>query len=125
MSEEGWRGWVGRLNEAEVTAFLAEPQLARLACLDDEGWPYVVPCWQEWDGDSFWVIPDDTRAFASIPSRHDAWRRVTRDWLTGMVVTGIVGEDAAAEMAHEVAHGLALQAVCLPREPAARTTDRP
>ena len=64
MSEEGWRGRVGRLNEAEVTEFLAEPQLARLACLDDEGWPYVVPCWQEWDGDSFWVIPREKSAWA-------------------------------------------------------------
>jgi hypothetical protein len=64
MSEEGWRGRVGRLNEAEVTEFLAEPQLARLACLDDEGWPYVVPCWQEWDCDSFWVIPREKSAWA-------------------------------------------------------------
>ena len=64
MSEEGWRGRVGRLSEAEVTEFLAEPQLARLACLDDEGWPYVVPCWQEWDGDSFWVIPREKSAWA-------------------------------------------------------------
>ncbi len=54
MSDESWRGRVGRLNESEVTAFLAEPHLARLACLDDEGWPYVVPLWQEWDGNSFW-----------------------------------------------------------------------
>jgi nitroimidazol reductase NimA-like FMN-containing flavoprotein (pyridoxamine 5'-phosphate oxidase superfamily) len=64
MSNENWRGRVGRLNETEVTSFLAEPQLARLACLDDEGWPYVVPCWQEWDGDSFWVIPREKSAWA-------------------------------------------------------------
>ena len=64
MSDENWRGQVGRLNETEVTAFLAEPQLARLACLDDEGWPYVVPCWQEWDGNSFWVIPREKSAWA-------------------------------------------------------------
>jgi nitroimidazol reductase NimA-like FMN-containing flavoprotein (pyridoxamine 5'-phosphate oxidase superfamily) len=64
MSDESWRGRVGRLNEAEMAAFLDEPQLARLACLDDEGWPYVVPCWQEWDGDSFWVIPREKSAWA-------------------------------------------------------------
>jgi nitroimidazol reductase NimA-like FMN-containing flavoprotein (pyridoxamine 5'-phosphate oxidase superfamily) len=64
MSEENWRGRVGRLSDTEVTTFLAEPQLARLACLDDEGWPYVVPCWQEWDGDSFWVIPREKSAWA-------------------------------------------------------------
>jgi hypothetical protein len=64
MSDESWRGRVGRLSETEITAFLDEPQLARLACLDDEGWPYVVPCWQEWDGNSFWVIPREKSAWA-------------------------------------------------------------
>jgi nitroimidazol reductase NimA-like FMN-containing flavoprotein (pyridoxamine 5'-phosphate oxidase superfamily) len=55
--DESWRGKVGQLVEAEVAAFLAEPVVARLACLDENGWPYVVPCWQEWDGSSFWVVP--------------------------------------------------------------------
>ena len=32
---------------------------------------------------------DDTRAFASIPSRHDVWRRVSCDWLAGLVVQGL------------------------------------
>lgn len=68
---------------------------------------------------------DDTRAFASVSSRHDVWRRVTCDWLAGMVVTGIVHEDDAAEMAHEFAHGLARKAYGLEREPAARTAGRP
>lgn len=64
MSEESWRGRVGRLDEAEISAFLAEPQIVRLACLDNEGWPYVVPCWQEWDGSSFWVVPREKSAWA-------------------------------------------------------------
>lgn len=64
MSDESWRGRVGRMDETEVTAFLDEPQIARLACLDDEGWPYVVPCWQEWDGSSFWVVPRKKSAWA-------------------------------------------------------------
>jgi nitroimidazol reductase NimA-like FMN-containing flavoprotein (pyridoxamine 5'-phosphate oxidase superfamily) len=46
-----------------MAAFLAEPRIARLACLDDEGWPYVVPCWQEWDGESFWVVPREKSAW--------------------------------------------------------------
>lgn len=62
-SDEGWRGKVGQLVGDEVTAFLAEPVVARLACLDDTGWPYVVPCWQEWDGDSFWVVPRSRAAW--------------------------------------------------------------
>ena len=57
MSDETWRGKVGRLNPEEIAGFLAAPRIARLACIDDDGWPYVVPCWQEWDGGSFWVVP--------------------------------------------------------------------
>jgi hypothetical protein len=64
MSDESWRGRVGRLDEAEISTFLAEAHLARLACLDDEGWPHVVPCWHEWDGSSFWVIPREKSAWA-------------------------------------------------------------
>jgi glucuronate isomerase len=53
---------------------------------------------------------DDTRAFASIPARHDVWRRVSCDWLAGMVVQGLIDEPAAAEMASECAYGLAAKA---------------
>jgi glucuronate isomerase len=50
---------------------------------------------------------DDTRAFASIPSRHDVWRRVSCDWLAGLVVQGLLAEDEAREMAQDCAVGLA------------------
>jgi glucuronate isomerase len=42
---------------------------------------------------------DNTRVFASIPSRHDVWRPITCDWLAGMVLTGVVDEDDAPDMA--------------------------
>ena len=45
QAAESWRGQVGRMNEAQVEAFLKEGRVCRLACLDDEGWPYVVPVW--------------------------------------------------------------------------------
>jgi hypothetical protein len=57
MTDDAWRGKVGKLASDDVAAFLEEPQIARVACLDGDGWPYVVPCWQEWDGESFWVVP--------------------------------------------------------------------
>ena len=57
---------------------------------------------------------DDTRAFASIPSRHDVWRRASCDWLAGMVVQGLLAEDEAHEMAHECAYGLAKRAYRVP-----------
>ena len=59
---------------------------------------------------------DDTRAFASIPSRHDVWRRVSCDWLAGMVVQGLLAEDEAAEMAPDCASGLAKRAYNLDKE---------
>ena len=50
---------------------------------------------------------DDTRAFCSIPVRHDVWRRASADWLAGQVVRGIVDEADAVVMAHEMAYALA------------------
>jgi glucuronate isomerase len=63
---------------------------------------------------------DDTRAFASIPARHDVWRRVTCDWLAGAVVTGVVDEEDARDMARQFAHGLARRAYGLERDPVER-----
>jgi glucuronate isomerase len=53
---------------------------------------------------------DDTRAFASIPSRHDVWRRVTCNWLASLAVSGLIDEDDAAEMALDCATRLAQRA---------------
>jgi glucuronate isomerase len=53
---------------------------------------------------------DDTRAFCSIPARHDVWRRVACDWLAGMVLRGQVEEEGVFEMARELAVGLASRA---------------
>jgi glucuronate isomerase len=61
---------------------------------------------------------DDTRAFASIPSRHDVWRRVTCDWLAGQLTTGVIGEEDARAMARAFAYGLAKRAYNLEGEPA-------
>ncbi len=53
---------------------------------------------------------DDTRAFPSIPARHDVWRRASADWVAGLVARGIVSMDAAREMMWELAYGLAKRA---------------
>ena len=53
---------------------------------------------------------DDTRAFVSIPARHDTWRRASADWLAGLVVRGLVDEPGAVEMSREMADGLARRA---------------
>ncbi len=53
---------------------------------------------------------DDTRAFLSIPARHDVWRRVSCNWLAGLVLRGLIDEADAAEMARECAYDLAKEA---------------
>jgi glucuronate isomerase len=53
---------------------------------------------------------DDTRAFPSIPARHDLARRVDADWVAGLVVRGIVDMADAEEMAHDLAYRLARRA---------------
>jgi glucuronate isomerase len=60
---------------------------------------------------------DDTRAFASIPARHDIWRRVTCDWVAGLVVEELIAEDEAFEMVEALTGGLARRAHRLPGEP--------
>ncbi|MFN8418840.1 MAG: glucuronate isomerase [Anaerolineae bacterium] len=50
---------------------------------------------------------DDTRAFPSIPARHDVWRRAAADWIAGMVVRGIIDDEDAAEMMQACAYDLA------------------
>jgi glucuronate isomerase len=52
---------------------------------------------------------DDTRAYPSIPVRHDVWRRVSSNWLAGQVVRGIIDEDDAHEMVVDLAYRLAKQ----------------
>jgi len=50
---------------------------------------------------------DDTRAFCSIPARHDVWRRASANWLVGLVVRHVVDMDDARDMNYELAIGLA------------------
>jgi glucuronate isomerase len=53
---------------------------------------------------------DDTRAFPSIPARHDLWRRVASNWIAGLVVRGIVDLEDAEEMIGATAYHLAKKA---------------
>ncbi len=53
---------------------------------------------------------DDTRAFCSIPARHDVARRVDCAYLATLVATGRLAEDEAYEVAHDLSYRLAKQA---------------
>lgn len=50
---------------------------------------------------------DDTRAFPSIPARHELARRVDCSFLAKQVAEHLLEEDEAAEVASELAYGLA------------------
>jgi len=49
---------------------------------------------------------DDTRAFCSIPARHDLARRVDANWLGGLVARHVVDLDEAREMARALTYDL-------------------
>lgn len=50
---------------------------------------------------------DDTRAFCSIPARHDLSRRMDSNFLARLVATHVIPKADALEMAHSLAYGLA------------------
>ncbi|WP_102126832.1 glucuronate isomerase [Deinococcus planocerae] len=53
---------------------------------------------------------DDTRAFPSIPARHEVWRRTVCNWLAGQVGRGILAPEEARHLARLAAHDLAVRA---------------
>lgn len=53
---------------------------------------------------------DDTRAFPSIPARHDLARRADADWLAGLVLRSVIDREDAEELIHDLAYGLARKA---------------
>jgi glucuronate isomerase len=50
---------------------------------------------------------DDTRAFCSIPARHELWRRACANWVAGLVTRHIIDQADAREMMLALAVGLA------------------
>jgi len=49
-------GWAADANA--LAQFLDEPNLARIATIDDAGRPHVVPAWFWWDGMDFYIGAD-------------------------------------------------------------------
>jgi glucuronate isomerase len=50
---------------------------------------------------------DDTRAYPSIPARHDLWRRAAADWLAELLIRQFIDEDDAEQMIVDLAYSLA------------------
>lgn len=60
MSDRKYPEWMGKmrgLSAEEIAEFLAGPVVARVATIGDDGFPYITPVWQEWDGESMWLVP--------------------------------------------------------------------
>ena len=69
QADESWRGPVGQMDQAEIDAFLKEGRVCRLACLDDEGWPYIVPVWFHHSDGGIYVIPRERSVWARYIER--------------------------------------------------------
>jgi glucuronate isomerase len=65
---------------------------------------------------------DDTRAFCSIPARHDVARRVDASFLAGLVARHIIDLDDARPMARALAYDLAKEAYRLGAAPRVATS---
>jgi glucuronate isomerase len=53
---------------------------------------------------------DDTRAFCSIPARHDVWRRASANWVAGLLARQLVDLPDAQAMMSDLAVNLARRA---------------
>ncbi len=66
MSETQHAEWMGKmraLTPEEMIEFLAGPVVARIATIDENGFPYITPVWQEWDGEAMYIIPREKTVF--------------------------------------------------------------
>ena len=70
--QQEWRGQIGKMSHEELDAFLAGDMLCHLACLKEDGIPYIVPCWFTWDGSAFWIIPRRRSAWARYLQKRPA-----------------------------------------------------
>ena len=48
---------MGKMSQSEMDRFLATGVPCHLGCLDEDGAPYVVPCWYHYADGGFYVIP--------------------------------------------------------------------
>jgi glucuronate isomerase len=66
---------------------------------------------------------DDTRAFCSIPARHDLARRIDANWLGGLVARHQIDLDDARVMARALAYDLVRRTYKFDRAPVAALAD--
>jgi hypothetical protein len=52
-------------TQTQIDELLHSDTVCRLACIDDEGAPYVVPCWFTYADGGFYVVPRARSAWAA------------------------------------------------------------
>lgn len=60
-----------KLNDAELATFLDSDVLCRLGCLDEDGYPYVVPTWFQYTDGGFYIIPRKRSKWAKLMQQDD------------------------------------------------------
>ncbi len=58
------------MDAQEIDAFFAGGRICRLACLDDDCWPYIDPVWFQWAAGGFFVIPRERSIRAEYLKRN-------------------------------------------------------
>ena len=53
------------MTPSQIDELLHSNTVCRLACIDDEGAPYVVPCWFTYADGGFYVVPRARSAWAA------------------------------------------------------------
>ncbi|WP_257015508.1 pyridoxamine 5'-phosphate oxidase family protein [Rhodococcus sp. ACS1] len=71
------RGRSIAMTQDEIDSFLAEERTCRVATVDGNGTPHVVPLWFVWDGTCLWL---------NSIVRSQRWKDVTRDPRVSIVI---------------------------------------
>jgi nitroimidazol reductase NimA-like FMN-containing flavoprotein (pyridoxamine 5'-phosphate oxidase superfamily) len=87
---------IGKLNDAEILTFLAEPWNARIATTTPEGWPYITPIWYHYE--------TDRRTFVVVGRENAEWVGYVR---LNPKVALLVADDLHAEHTRVNVRGLA------------------
>ena len=74
---EEWRGKIGKMTDEEMAEFLSGNPFCRIGCLADDGWPYVVPCWFEYNDGGFYIVPRAESVWARYIQRDGRVSRLT------------------------------------------------
>ncbi|MGH2512832.1 MAG: TIGR03618 family F420-dependent PPOX class oxidoreductase [Candidatus Limnocylindrales bacterium] len=53
----------GALSREDIDRLLRRPLVARLATIDPDGYPAIVPVWIDWDGRAAWLVVRATARF--------------------------------------------------------------